>query len=1366
MSRVYSWEISKDSYAYIVNPNSFDNIYIGNELYGDDLNKVINWVSNCTEEEYKNHFLMIKNSCTDVTFASVEEYLNVTNNCDDLKGPAGRGIEYIVVGEPDEITRKSTCVIYYDDGNTGEFVIQNGFDGKDGINGEPGTNGYDGISSKFVMVYSSAKEIDGEIIPPNQPTGGTYNFITNEIDFNEGENNLDVQGWRRSDSDINGIIYMSSRTFTSTEASTDKEWSVPVRISGEQGLPGKDGNSIEFIYNLTKQEPDVSYLESKNENGYVPPVDGWTGSPTGVDENNTKEWCSIRTYDNDNKMWGNWQKATIWSNYGVNGQDGDGVQYIYYRTLNGTPPENPTPNGYFDNEDYQNVENEWFPPQNNSYENVDNKIVSFDDIWEDNPKGVDFNYQYEWVASRKYRKNNNSDKKSWTSFSNPSLWAKFGVDGKNATSIRKIYTLTSNTDTVPPLDKDDITGGSIWGTGFPTGYKVGENVVWGAEAEIWAHNHEFVKSYKLVNNENGNPPSDATEENTKEVNSLPTEEIENFKYVKFENNYYIWEGGYCEPFIVTGLKGDNGNSANYTTYVFAYGYKDYIPSSPNGETPENPGTSLDSNGNTVEWMDFPDTSDGKIDNVKDEDGNIRRWYQCCGYVYGYNNTIKEWGQVYALNGMDGTNGIYTEFRFKITTDTEKPDLIQYDTDNNIIREPEGWVTLLEEFDLPDGGAMWQIWATIDSATDKIKGEWSGPVRISGEKGNDGGPGPAGARGIPGVSQNQMYCLGTAESPFGKFTDKNKTATSEEQHNIYWWLYSNEIPNTNFLKISISNNNNDINQYAIEENLGRVLEITITENNRISYAIVILDNNTYKVNFLQKDIDYIGSLDYLYIWSIQGRDIYGENPEMDENGEYIPEGVSWCSPFKLQGMNGLPGKDGTKGQITYPMGIYNANEVYITTDKKAPYVIDSNDGLYYVLNKQMSWVGQLPRFYKIIHTPPTDANNKNSKVGETITVDSEEYKIQTPISSAVTSTITGDVKYYKVIYNDENENLITEVYWGLNSNKNVELKSKYKYSTDGSGTEGTWLVTQGSSNTPSVDYVNNSANGTNCWERFESFDALYASVAIIENGTVGSAVFNGNYMFSQQGITSEGAYSESYEKFNSKEPYNENNEFRPNICIDFKKGEMWASQGNIKFSEGDIILNGYIKKQKTILTPSNINYYTITINNNTRALSNSGDIPSVGGNSSLIIPDEKKYLDFNKIGSFVEFKDFTENDKIQICLHSLPGFVTYGVDNTLYIDYDEVRCLIDNHIYMVNSSRGEIQLYTLCREAGNEANPEKKYIPIAKSNFINLYCISASINNYERIFWEYSVGLVNNIILPTDDFDIGKCVDGVPANPCS
>ena len=751
--------------------------------------------------------------------------------------------------------------------------------------------------------------------------------------------------------------------------------------------------------------------------------------------------------------------------------------------MNSTPPKNPTPYDYIENEDYQNIKNEWFPSKNTTYTNIHGELIKFDSDWEDNPKGVDINYQYEWVVTRKYRKNDSSDKKNWSSFSNPSLWAKFGVDGKNATSIKKIYALSENTYTVPPLNKEDITGGSIWGTGFPTGYIVGENVVWGAEAEVWSHNYDFVKSYKLVSTKDDNgiiiPPSDANEFNTKDVDVLPTEEDTSYTYLKYNDEYYKWKGEYSDPFLVTGLKGENGN--------------------------------------------------------------------------------------------------------------------------------------------------------------------------------DGAPGATGSRGIPGISQHQMYCLGTTTLPFGLFTENNKTIIPETQHDEYGWLYSDEIPNTSFLEASTSN----FNDFAKKEYLGRVLKITDTITNRLFYGIVIISDSEYKVKTISLNSE---NIDYLYIWCIQGKDIYGK----DNNGDDIVTGVSWCQPFKLQGVNGLPGKDGSKGQIIYPMGLYDSNKEYTTTEKKAPYVIDPNDGLYYVLNKEMTWVGS---------------------------------------------------EYINI--------------------------------------------------TPSIDYANNSVNGTNCWEQFESFDALYTSVGIIENGTVGSAVFNGDYMFSQQGIDSSGNTNTDFEKFNSRNPYLENNDFRPNICINFKTGEMWASQGNIKFTDGDIILNGYIKKQKTIITPSNINYYTITINDNTRAASNNNSIPIVGDNNmSIIISNEIKYLDFNKIGSFVEFKDFTSDDDIQVCLHSLPGFVTYGNNNILYINYDEVRCLVDNHIYMVNNSNCTISLCTLCRKAGVDNNPEKCCIPIGQSNFINLYCISASINNYERIFWEYSVGAVNNQILPTDDYEIGKCVGGVPANPCS
>lgn len=785
MAKVYSWQVSKSrEYAYIVHPDYIGDdeleVYIGNELTGNNLQKVIDWTSNCTNEEYIQQFDKLKQKCINenynVVFENVEVYMNVFSTCDNLRGPAGRGISLIKTIDIDPITNISTIAIYYDDNTYDTFEVKNGSDGKDGKDGKDGTNGYDGVSSKFIMVYGTGiQETEGgNIIPPNRPEGGKYNFITNELEFDENETDLALQGWYRNDN-LEGVIYMSSRTFTTSESSTDKEWTTPVRISGDQGEPGQDGNSIEFIFNLKQNEPDVTYLDSPNENNFVPDVDGWTSSPTGVDENNTKEWCSIRTYDSEISKWGAWQKATIWSNYGVNGQDGDGIQYIYYRTETADPPKNPTPKDYENNQKYQNINGEWMPFDNYSYVNINNEIVNFTEMWTDNPKGINEKKQYEWVTVRKYRTNNNTNK-SWSAFSNPSLWSKY------------------------------------------------------------------------------------------------------------------------------------------------------------------------------------------------------------------------------------------------------------------------------------------------------------------------------------------------------------------------------------------------------------------------------------VN---------------------------------------------------------------KAQIIYPMGIYNENESYTTTDKKAPYVIDTQDGQYYVLNKVMTWKG-------------TEQN-------------------------------------------------------GI---------------------------------TPSQNYVDNPNDPT--WEKFESFNALYTSVGIIENGTVGSAVFNGDYMFSQQGIDKSGNINSNYENFNSVEPYNSNNDFRPNICINFKTGEMWASQGNINFSNGDINLSGYIKKNKTIITPENIGYYTITgLTESTETRGVSTPTPTgvtTGVTATPFVGDT--YLDVNKIGSYVVFEGVFTKD-IYLAIHSIPGSIDYNSSN-----YDDARSLIGNYIYIINKSNVTVTINTCCREFNTDENIELRDVPIASNNVILFQCFATLQYRRERIYWEYEGGYIQDNILANEQFIYNKCIDGVPSNPCS
>lgn len=215
----------------------------------------------------------------------------------------------------------------------------------------------------------------------------------------------------------------------------------------------------------------------------------------------------------------------------------------------------------------------------------------------------------------------------------------------------------------------------------------------------------------------------------------------------------------------------------------------------------------------------------------------------------------------------------------------------------------------------------------------------------------------------------------------------------------------------------------------------------------------------------------------YIWCIQGRREY--NNSTDTVGHII-----WGKPFRLNGVDGLDGI-GKKGQIIYPAGIYNNDTVYITDENKAPYVLDTTDNNFYVLNAQMSWKG-------------SEQDNK----------------------------------------------------------------------------------------TPSQDYTINKGK---YWLKFDAFEAVYTKIGIIANGLIGSAVFNGDYMFSQQGInpSSSNAITTHYENFDKDYIYN--GTFTPNIMFNFATGAGHLAAGKIKFDEsGDITLNnlymtGYVQENYKVVT---------------------------------------------------------------------------------------------------------------------------------------------------------------------------------------
>lgn len=274
---------------------------------------------------------------------------------------------------------------YYTFNSSNSFNVSTGkwreFKGEKGDNGQNGQDGEIGVSTYTAFVFKTSIE------EPSAPQGGSWNYVLNIF--------TPPTGWSTTDS-LEPPVWMSNALFNSYNTNTPT-WSKPIRITGENGKDGEDGTKSEYIYKLSNSKPSANDTpNSVNIDNYVPT--GWTDNPTGISEAMPYEWVSIRN-KNDDDTWSNYSIPVIWSRWGANGKDGDGVEYIYKRTLTNETPESI---------DGTSQEEEWIP-----------------EGWTDDPTGVDEVYRYEWVCVRKYRN------EQWGEYSIPALWAKYGADGRD-----------------------------------------------------------------------------------------------------------------------------------------------------------------------------------------------------------------------------------------------------------------------------------------------------------------------------------------------------------------------------------------------------------------------------------------------------------------------------------------------------------------------------------------------------------------------------------------------------------------------------------------------------------------------------------------------------------------------------------------------------------------------------------------------------------------------------------------------------------------------------------------------------------------------------------------------------------------------
>lgn len=221
----------------------------------------------------------------------------------------------------------------------------------------------------------------------------------------------------------------------------------PIRLTGEKGSAGEDGSTYEYIYRRQNQNETLpSKPDNKQQDGYIP--SGWNDHPEGVDLDHKYEYVCYRIKNKDGQ-WGDWFGPYLWSAYGINGTDGDGVEYIYYVGF-------VKPTGSLQDPSQWDTTVKEF--QNNEY------ILSGSG-WTDDPVDLTEQGQKQYVSVRKKRDG------KWGPYSEPALWSYYSVDGKadsimmrvdgenqyvplNSDSTNKLYTASipvymyNNSDTI------------------------------------------------------------------------------------------------------------------------------------------------------------------------------------------------------------------------------------------------------------------------------------------------------------------------------------------------------------------------------------------------------------------------------------------------------------------------------------------------------------------------------------------------------------------------------------------------------------------------------------------------------------------------------------------------------------------------------------------------------------------------------------------------------------------------------------------------------------------------------------------------------------------------------------------------------
>lgn len=189
------------------------------------------------------------------------------------------------------------------------------------------------------------------------------------------------------------------------------EYLNPICLTGS-GTAGEDGNGVSFIYKTAIDGEEINSPGNVSiENGVPVVPSGWTDHPSGVTKSTPYEYCSV-AISTKGQWESQWSWPFVWSHFGQNGMDGDGVEYIYYASL--IAPTHNLPETWTDDEGFQN-----------------NEYIMEGSGWTDDPQDLEKlgpGYK-QWVCVRKKYADAGSKDVYWHAYSSPALWGYYSKDG-------------------------------------------------------------------------------------------------------------------------------------------------------------------------------------------------------------------------------------------------------------------------------------------------------------------------------------------------------------------------------------------------------------------------------------------------------------------------------------------------------------------------------------------------------------------------------------------------------------------------------------------------------------------------------------------------------------------------------------------------------------------------------------------------------------------------------------------------------------------------------------------------------------------------------------------------------------------------